>query len=52
MISCNFKNNKMEKSGNYGRQYRPEYYFEGEDLRVANAIYKGENYVLNSLSKD
>jgi len=42
----------MTTTPNYGRQYRPEYYFEGEDLRIAKAIYNGENYQLNNLTKD
>ena len=50
--SCDFKNKSMAKLENYGRQHRPDYYFEGEDLRIAQSIYNGETYLLNNLSKD
>ena len=51
-ISCDFKNNSMAKSTNYGRQHKPEFYFEGADLSIAQSIYKGETYLLTNLSKD
>ena len=49
VASCDFKNNSMAKSTNYGRQFRPEMYFSGNDLRIAQSIYAGDTTLVQQI---